>query len=475
MSDLYQQMADLGLLDEQDAGYSQQIRQAQAMRQRPRYQGADGMSAAIGGLGDIINTYGSQQREQQASEQQQALRANRSQTRQAGAQAFANLPTIDMEPWLAAKDDASAAEARKTMDAALQEREAAANAGIASGDSAFQKLGMDTLNDVQHRRDTFNQPGARLKLAKERADLEAQEQRRTNLAVPGTPASVLRLALARSVGMQPPEGAAGRDIDDAELKDATQLQMHRDMARAAAARLDLTHGEKQTQADAKREDAAVKEMSKLLDPYRRTGGLGNYMDVVNRVKQIRGQVIDPNTGQLKDTLTNNHMAELAITLQQAVSNGHAAAGQVEHLIPHTASGSVAQALTYLTAHPWDAGQKAIAAQMLEQAENAGDKAAESVQDAIIARVPAQLNVLRKLNPKRANIMLKAAGLNPDSYDDDGELIEGADPILRKGRSPLNDPSRNKAPGEAGASGTPPGMKKQVNSKTGEFRYVPDGR
>lgn len=82
-----QQLSELGLLDDQEGMVKQQLARAQSIQAQPRRQYADGISAAIGGLGSLIGDYRGRQQERGAMDQLQGIQ----QKRQAGRALALNL------------------------------------------------------------------------------------------------------------------------------------------------------------------------------------------------------------------------------------------------------------------------------------------------------------------------------------------------------------------------------------------------
>lgn len=338
-----------------------------------------------------------------------------------------------------------------------------------SGDKVLSPAGQGLISSgqgmaeqAQHQQDQLGQaPVLRQALAlhqqqfaKGQAELAAADQRRTALGDPTSVLSQTRAALAKRFGMTVADGTPGSSIDDKELdlaEKATQAEenrrMREAMARASAGQHNFQHEEKANQYMQKREDTQSKALDDVLNANKVKGGLKGYSDTIARVKQAMGQVLDPATGQLKSQLDSRQMAELAITLQQAVANGHASEGEVEMLIPKTAWGNVAKAQEFFTGHPADTGQQAIALKMLHSAQNAADVAHGQIIDSYRQNIAGPLMGLRSIQNetarKRADATLRRHGINPDAIDDDGNIVDGV-PFELPGKSAAGGSARVEA-------------------------------
>jgi hypothetical protein len=283
--------------------------------------------------------------------------------------------------------------------------------GAASGDPV-----------IQHAAQTAQAyPQALLKMSLEQQQLDKIRQQNDAMQSPAGRAALLKTIETFSPGFTQSPDVANAPSPTLEhiMGPLEKLAQAKQMAALANNRFQFTQGLREDQFKSKR----AEDFNKALDAMMPKGGLKNYTDTINRAQKLSALYTDPQTGQLKATLTPQDMVEGAIALQQLVANGHASQSEVEQMLPKGSGTDRAKLLQYFTNKPWDAGQQEWAVRQLHTAAQEAGVSQKTILDTIRKRVPTYQD-FRQAAPDQWSAMMEAHDLDPSAFDQRGLVPEG---------------------------------------------------
>lgn len=163
------------------------------------------------------------------------------------------------------------------------------------------------------------------------------------------------------------------------------------------------------------------EFQKMSDAVSTVKGRGNLnkenQERLYRAERLGALVLGPN-GDIQN-LTPQQVREAATSLANLISgSGGAALGQIEELVPHTLAGQFANLKQKILNEPQGADAQAFLQNMMDTAAREKRVITSQIHAGQLQGLPA-FSRLRKADRSRFDAVLKGAGLDPASVDDNG--------------------------------------------------------
>ena len=359
------------------------------------------------------------------------------------------MPNDEYDPTSLASmtDEGAVAQKAAAMSAALRQRQTLGEILKLTGHPAASAVGGDLSASAQHGIDQLTQIlEKRPAMALQRANVARVNEENTPSATIGPMAKIL----AGLGGMKPEEFSGMTPYQMEKVSGPLAALAGKQAQIAASEPFKLLNSEMARQrlkesADTHLADKFSK-FGKDIDPYAFRGGLRTLMDVSNRARRLQTSIEGPDGKPVDfNSLDSRQIEELAIQLNGVLSGSNQGAqAQVEKLVPHTIWGNVKSLAERIRNEPTGLDQGKFVQKLLNTVEREHKNAAESVVEALVARIP-QYADLRKKDREKFDTMLEVRGIDPSWVDDRGRVKVPAGAELMHGKAvggtmPLTGPA-----------------------------------